>query len=129
MKYPLGQPLSELIAPNCEQRLYFGRWVTTAKSRASKKGQKFDLTEPYLTSMYREQRGRCAVSQLEMETDPVKIGVRKPFSASVDRIDNSKGYEKDNVRLVCLIVNIARSDFGDHALFKMCEAIAAFGES
>lgn len=38
------------------------------------------------------------------------------------RIDSKGGYTKDNVRLVCIIVNFALSEFGDLSFDKMCKA-------
>jgi hypothetical protein len=34
-----------------------------------------------------------------------------PYSASLDRIDSSKGYMKGNVEFVCLAVNLAKQSF------------------
>jgi hypothetical protein len=46
----------------------------------------------------------------------------RPFAVSVDRVDNNKGYTKNNVRLVCAVVNFSLNEFGEEIFDKMCEA-------
>ena len=46
-----------------------------------------------------------------------------PDQASLDRIDNSKGYVKGNVRFVALIYNYARNGFDDEAVLAFCNAV------
>lgn len=109
---------------SCEDSFhhYFETWLRSGRGRARKRGHTFNVDADYLTNLVIEQNYRCAVSGLEFE---MKLSRRHPFSASVDRIHNDRGYERGNVRVVCLIVNLARSNFGDDALLRMCNAISA----
>jgi hypothetical protein len=52
-----------------------------------------------------------------------------PKRASMDRIDSSKGYTRDNVHLVCYCVNIAKREFTDADFVGMCRAIARAGDA
>lgn len=101
-------------------------------------GMEFTLTLDEAREIYRKSGGRCAVSGLSFnETLKVPGSQRRPFKASIDRIDSSKGYTKDNVRFVCCIVNLALGDWGDEVLHKVAHAIVmraqmsnkAFGEA
>ncbi len=47
-----------------------------------------------------------------------------PFAPSLDRIDSSKGYEEGNVRIVCLMVNLAMNTWGHGPLEKVALALA-----
>lgn len=42
---------------------------------------------------------------------------------SIDRLDNSRGYIPDNVRLVCCAFNIMRSDFSDDVVRTLARAV------
>jgi hypothetical protein len=93
-----------------------------ARDRAAQRNWAFDLDEEFLVNLAATQNRRCAVSGIEFSHG---ARGRHPFVISLDRIDAKKGYTKDNVRLVCFIVNIALSDFGDDALITMARAICA----
>jgi len=49
---------------------------------------------------------------------------RHPWSASIDRIDSSIGYTKENCRITCLAANLAMSTWGEKVLIKMAKSIA-----
>ena len=44
--------------------------------------------------------------------------------ASVDRIDSSKGYTKDNIQFVAMIAQYAKHTFTEKELFTFCHAVA-----
>ena len=43
--------------------------------------------------------------------------------ASLDRIDNSLGYVKGNVRFISIMANYCRNTFEDKDLMEFCEAV------
>ena len=45
-----------------------------------------------------------------------------PWAPSLDRLDNSKGYTLDNVRLVCWAFNLARGVWPDEVFHKLAMA-------
>lgn len=103
-------------------RDYLRRTVRTGKGRTSRRTTRvYAISAEFMIALAEKQNFRYAVTGIEFER-PVRGG-RAPFAPSIDRIDNSRGYEPDNVRLVCLIVNLARSNFPDDALVKMARAI------
>lgn len=109
----------------------FQEWVRPmlrrSKSAAQKKGRTFDLDAEFLASLAKAQHYCCAVTRLPFTIDLSRYtkGRRDPFSPSIDRIDNRRGYERDNVRLVWLIVNLGRADFCDIAFLRMAHAVAS----
>ena len=44
-------------------------------------------------------------------------------SASLDRIDNSKGYVQGNVRFVSVMFNFARNKFSDEEVIEFAQAV------
>lgn len=44
-------------------------------------------------------------------------------NVSVDRIDSNKGYLKDNVQLVCMVINQMKSDLNLDELKYYCQEI------
>ena len=42
---------------------------------------------------------------------------------SIDRINATKGYTKDNVRIVCLAANVAMMQWGENVLYIMAQSI------
>lgn len=97
--------------------------ISRGRNRA-RRGLSYTITAEYMIAMAEAQNYRCAVSGIEFKYRDWKHLRRHPFMPSVDRIDCGIGYDPGNVRLVCLIVNLARADFGDEALVEMACAIA-----
>ena len=46
---------------------------------------------------------------------------RQPFQPSLDRIDNNRGYELGNIKVIWLIENYARNTFTEEALIEFCK--------
>lgn len=66
----------------------------------------FDLTVEYLERLWEEQQGICPYSKVKLILNTHKIRHQDPrFVASLDRIDNSKGYVKGNVQFVSMSMN------------------------
>jgi hypothetical protein len=90
------------------------------KKNANAKGLEFSLTTPYLTQIWEEQDECCALCGGELGY----IGTDW-CSASVDRIDSSKGYVEDNVQWVHWRCNDAKSNMSNQDFINMCAAITA----
>ena len=80
-----------------------------AKTRAEKKRIAFEITVADVVAMLAP--GRCAVSGL-----PFVMEVGGPRIPSLDRKDSSKGYTRDNTRVVLFALNCAMGNWGQDAL-------------
>lgn len=83
-----------------------------------------------LMEMFENQKGLCAVSGIVMRwganrPGSGKKGSKRPDSISLDRIDGAKGYEKDNLRLVCWQVNLFKNCWTEGQMLTMARAIVA----
>lgn len=78
-----------------------------ARSRSAKKGMEFDLPKGHLENLWKLQDGKCALSGIAFVDERCS-----PFMASIDRIDNQRGYVIDNVRLILTSLNLALNEYG-----------------
>lgn len=78
------------------------------QSRSKRKQTKeWNITAEYLNTLWENQDGKCALSGVQMTHHRDGSGI-KEFNASIDRIDQERGYEPGNVQLVCYRINILR---------------------
>jgi hypothetical protein len=102
------------------------RWyVLRSEYRDRNKGYGCNLTVEYLKSLWDLQKGICSFSNWSLILPQDSDGWLefKPNNASLDRIDNSKGYVEGNVRYVALMANYARNLFSDEQLIDFCKAV------
>jgi hypothetical protein len=59
---------------------------------------------------------KCEITKIPFSFEP-----SQPNSMSIDRIDNTKGYTKDNVRFVCWWLNCAMNQWGLDKLKEMID--------
>ena len=50
---------------------------------------------------------------------------RNALGPTIDRIDSKRGYTEDNVQIVCLIYNLAKSNWNHDEVMLMVEALSA----
>jgi hypothetical protein len=81
----------------------------------------FDLDLVYLVRLYESQGGKCAISGVEMTY--LAGNGKVNTNISIDRIDSSKGYTRDNVQFVCDMVNRMKSNMSLSELRWWCERI------
>lgn len=89
-----------------------------AKQHAKQKGNLFDITEGDLVNCLLAQDNKCALTGIKMKT----FG---PYGISLDRIDPSKGYIKNNIQLVCWLINRMKSDLSQDEFITLCGFVAA----
>lgn len=103
-----------------------GRIVELCKSaakRAKQKNIEYTLSSDILEQLWSKQDGKCALTKIEFQIPQERTGGKaSPFAPSIDRIDCSKGYVPDNIRLVCVAVNYALNEFGEDIFRQICRA-------
>lgn len=100
------------------------RTVEAYLSYLLQKARKRDWCEIDVSDVVRVwnlQNGKCALTGWEM-TRILGQGVI-PTNASIDRIDSSKYYSKNNIQLVCRCVNTAKSDLSVKEFIDLCKAV------
>lgn len=119
-KYNQRKLQERLSEKNKLIKILQSRWLG-ARDRAKSKNIYFDLTKEFLLDLWDKQEGKCALTGLDMTYD--MYNGRTYTNVSIDRIDVSKGYTKDNVQLVCMAANQAKSDLTDEQLYQICKGI------
>lgn len=84
-----------------------GKEYAKYRSRAWQGKQALPRLIQHLKTLWQEQNGLCAESHLPMQ---LKIGADIDDKCSPDRIDSTRPYDPDNIRLVCYWVNIMKMD-------------------
>lgn len=84
--------------------------------RSRQNGYDFDLTSDWIIQRIEEG---CVLTGVKFNLDDVY----NPFAPSIDRIDSSKGYTKDNCRLIVTIANFAKNEWNDEALYIFAEKL------
>jgi hypothetical protein len=97
--------------------------LNNARSRAKRKGYEFDLDHDFI--LQKLSKGVCEVTGLPFvfKLNGGKGHKTNSFSPSLERKDNSKGYTKDNVQIVCWIYNRAKGAFPLEDLILMVKAL------
>lgn len=103
---------------------FLSRLLSGCKTRALKNNIPFDLTKEQLIELFEKQNGKCALSNLEMQT-VIKAG-KNPFNVSIDRIKPGRAYSLSNIRLVCNSINTMRSNLSDEEFLSFCKAVVDY---
>jgi hypothetical protein len=107
-------------------RNYLRGTLAKAKYAAKKRGLAFEIDIDQVMQIWEEQRGRCALSGVLMQSAKDGKGRKgKDLNVSLDRIDQDKGYlfNPRNVQLVCLRVNFIKHDMSESDLYWWCQNI------
>lgn len=99
-----------------------GKLWGTIKRRAEKRDYKIDISIKYVWELYQKQKGKCALSDV-----PIIFGIANHknscTTASLDRIDNTKGYIKNNVQWVHKSINIMKNVLPNNIFIGLCSQV------
>lgn len=91
---------------------------------AESRGLDFTITSKFLWDLFIKQERKCALSGVELEFY-THYKNKTDQTASVDRIDSSKGYIEGNVQWVHKHVNLMKLNFSQETFINLCELIAS----
>ena len=80
------------------------------KGNQSTSRHDLDITLEDLKEQWEKQGGKCYWLNIDMSLEDLLIS-RSPFAPSVDRIDSSRGYHKDNIVLTTRFANLGRGAY------------------
>jgi len=99
-------------------RRFLAKKLSNIRSRIARQKKRgkiidIDIKVDFLVDLHKKQKGYCAITKHKMT-----IKLNCLYSISVDRIDSSKGYTKDNIQLVCQAMNFAKNAFANEDILK-----------
>lgn len=94
-----------------------------ARDRAKKRGYDFNITGDWIREKL--EAGVCEVTGIpftfKTEETYGKANNAQPFSPTLDRVDNTQGYTKDNVQVVIAVYNYAKMHWGKEYVIEMAK--------
>lgn len=83
-----------------------------------------EITIEDLEDVWSNQNGVCEFSGVKLILSSYsKIEKNPIYSASIDRIDSSKGYVKGNIRWVSRSINYMKNSMSDEMVWELCKLI------
>ncbi len=90
------------------------KW-NSIKNNALNRNLEFNISKEFIWSLFLKQNKKCSFTDISISY--------KDGTASIDRIDNDKGYNKDNVTIVHKDINLMRNKLNVEYFIKMCELV------
>lgn len=103
-----------------------GDYISILKRRYKDKYIDFDIDAKFLHDLLVKQNYKCALSGIEIAKKTTKNNLNDPSenTASLDRIDSSKGYTKDNVQWIHKDINKMKNSYNQQYFINICNKIA-----
>ena len=115
------------------------RMWSVCKRTAERRGHDFELTVEDIKAMFERQNGRCNYTGRPLVIKTTRDNTRRYEKrdtaragkcayhnldkASIDRIDPSRGYVRDNVHMVCIHINYAKLDLSEEDFISLCRDV------
>ena len=91
---------------------------------ARRRRLEFSVDIDYLDNLFKLQKSKCSISGLDLQVSFVNL--ESEITASLDRIDSSKGYIKGNVQWVHKDINRMKWEFSENKFFSLCKLITEY---
>lgn len=100
--------------------------LSKIKRGALKRNKEYSITDLYIWEMFLTQGRKCALSGIS-----IKFGNkgRDETTASLDRIDSSKGYIEGNVQWVHKDINAMKLNHSEEYFFQLCKTIVDYNKN
>lgn len=100
-----------------------GSFWSAIKSGAKRRGLEFNVTREYVWGLFLEQNRKCALTGLDIKFTRKRS---TDHTASLDRIDSSKGYIEGNLQWLHKDINWFKNKWGQEDFIKMCKIVADY---
>lgn len=80
------------------------------------------LTIDDVADLYEKQKRKCALTGWDIAFP--ELGHPSLFSCSIDRIENERGYTKENIQLVDGRLNMIKGKYTQQFFLEVCRAVA-----
>jgi hypothetical protein len=102
-----------------------GTYWVRIKSEAKRREILFEISIEEMWKLFLAQKRKCALSDLEIKfAATTKEFIERETTASIDRIDSSKGYTSDNVQWVHKDINRMKWNLSEEYFKHLCEMVS-----
>lgn len=119
---PFPPPAEDVDPTHFHPHLWVQQSVADTRKRARNKGLKFALSAAWILKRLARIGYSCELSGIAFSARRPRESHKRPWMPSLDRIDCTKGYTEDNVRIVCVAVNTLLQDWGDSVFHDLIKA-------
>lgn len=103
-----------------------GRLISAIKSGAKSRGFEYNLSNEYLWNLFIKQDRKCALTGYDIKFTANYKNFKNNQTASLDRIDSTKGYVEGNVQWVHKDINKLKWDWSLEKFYELCESVVNF---
>jgi hypothetical protein len=101
-----------------------GHYWINLKKAAERRNIPFQVNMEEAWEVFEKQNGKCAYSGIELQHSRSKK--KNNNVASIDRIDSSKPYTKDNIQWVNAIINTMKWNHSEEEFLNLIKMIAKY---
>lgn len=103
-------------------------YMSSIKTRAISRGIPYEITIEQAWKKFLDQNKKCALSGVNLTLFYCRQnGIN--MTASLDRIDSSKGYTIDNIQWVHKDLNLLKKDYDNQKFINWCHLISKYNSS
>lgn len=100
-----------------------GTYYNSCHNGAKIRDLEFNVSKEFLWDLYLKQDKKCALTGMPIYLEKKYSSKRSRQTASLDRIDSSKGYTEDNVQWVHKFINFFKGKLDEKELYNICKKI------
>ena len=82
-----------------------------------------NITLEDLLDIWNKQKGKCIYSKVELQPSKYKSSNNQIYTLSIDRIDSSKGYIKDNTQFISIAMNHMKNNMTHEQTLELIEIL------
>jgi hypothetical protein len=108
-----------------EEQLLESSMLEFIRRVKNRKKLEYNIDVSYLVYIWEKQKGICKYTgvSLVLPRDKGYKKISNNYKASIDRIDSSKGYIKDNIQFVSFTINMAKSSMTEEEVLDFIKII------
>lgn len=99
-------------------------YFKSCKNGAKIRNLEFNITKEDIYNLWVKQNGKCALSGLDIKIERNYKKMKEGMTASLDRIDSTKGYTLDNIQWIHKHLNKMKMNFDNEYFIEMCKLVA-----
>jgi hypothetical protein len=103
------------------------RWANQVKG-ATRRGLPVTITVQEAYAVYERQGGRCALTGVPLQMVRLYDKNKHLHTASLDRIDSSKGYTTDNIQWVHKDINYIKQSLTEEKFIHWCRRLVQYAD-